>query len=414
MRKKNQWDYEASELEQEFYGGEDFPDAEDEEEGYDGYSWDNDDDGDDDAYGEALEQYGSDLSGYIEEGCSQSKKDRIEGIQDAALFLNGKERFAGSQDSDVIHERFKQYVKDANSTDVMVQQAAQEGACKDLEGFIIQIMAKFSTYTEKDRGFYDDLLQAGRLGIIQALPKYNPAKSKPTTYFFNPIRHEMVQQVNLMKHDTKPHVATTKRKIQELDQRFARYGRKPTLHDYMYSINCPFHRITNALAEMQAGNTKVSIDDPDAAPLADRQSSMRSPEESALSNVNYEKLLAFIHELEPREEIVQCYLESVCDQVKTAELAERYNLPPAEITEGIRNISNLIRNHPGVRKMYPEKYRSKENELSDKITLIPVEEREQGMQDVWDSLLAGFDGGGGDLDIDLDARNPEAMGGAVG
>lgn len=404
MRKKNQWDYEGSTSVQEAYEEEDFLNPEVNDEGYAGYDGDEDEEN----YGEALEQYGSDLSGYIEEGCSQSKKDRIEGIRDAALFLNGKERFAGSQDSDTIHDRFRQYVKDVNSADAMAQQAAQEGACRDLEGFIIQIMSKFSTYTEKDRGFYDDLLQAGRLGIIQALPKYDPEKSKPTTYFFNPIRHEMVLQVNVMKHDTKPHVATTKRKIQEVDQRFARHGWKPTLHDYMEIINCPFHRITSALAEMQAGNTKVSIDDPEAAPLADQQSSMRGPEESALSNMNYEKLLSFIRELEPREEIVQCFLESLVDHVKTAELAERYNLSPSEITEGTRNILNLMRNHPGVRKMYPEKFRSREHELSEKIVLIPVEEREQGIQDVLDSLRVNFEENEMNLEIDLDARNTEA------
>ena len=84
--------------------------------------------------------------------------------------------------------------------------AGREGACRDLEFFIMNIITrKFSTYVGNDRSFYEDLMQAGRMGIIMALPKYDPDRSMPTTYFFNAIRHEMVLQANLMKHGARDH-----------------------------------------------------------------------------------------------------------------------------------------------------------------------------------------------------------------
>ena len=392
-RTEKQWNYEegvpATEMyeeeggytekdptELEGYGGEGY------EEGY-GYE-----------YGDDLGNYGSGLSGHMEEEYGQEKKNPIEGIRDSAFLLNATELFSRRKDAAQIHENFRKYVADANSGNPASHQAAQEGACRDLEFFIMDIITrKFSTYVEKDRSFYEDLLQAGRIGIIAALPKYDPEKSMPTTYFFNAIRHEMVLQVNLIKHDTKSHVATTKRKIQEVDRMFARHGQTPTLYDYVYSIKCPFRRITNALAEMKAGNTRTSIDDPETAPLADRQSSMRSPEESAISNMNFSKILRVAHELEPRKEIIQCFIEMSDGRVKTSELAERYSLSPSEITEGVSNLKNLLRYNPDIRKMYPERFRAKEHELSEQIAYMPVEEGRMAMDSVLDSLKAMSGGG---------------------
>jgi len=361
---------------------------------YEGY-----DDYDDDDYSEDLGNYGSDLSGYAEEGASQEDLERADKVKEAAFLLNATSQFSKRPDAEEIHANFRKYVKDVKSGDPVAAQAAAEGACRDLEFFMISIINKyFSTYIEKDRSFYEDLMQAGRMGIIQALPKYAPDQAMPTTYFFYPIKHEMVLQVNSMKHDTKSHVATTKRKIQEVDKMFARYGRTPTLHDYVYSIKCPFHRIVNALAELKAGNVKTSIDDPDAAPLADRQSSMRSPEENAISNVNAGRIIKIAYEVEPRREIVECFLDlRLGGKVKTSELERKYGIPASEITEGVRNLENLLRYHPDMRKMYPEKFRMKEHELSEQITYMPVEEGVLAMESVLDSLKAI----GGDDDDDM-------------
>ncbi len=170
------------------------------------------------------------------------------------------------QDSRQIREKFRKYVADANSNNDMAKKAAQEGACRDLEFFVINMISrKFGTYTEKDQIFFEDLMQAGRLGIIQSLPKYDPEKSMPTTYFFTAILHEMTAVVNSMKHDTKSYIAALKRKIREVDREFAKYDRTLSLHDYIYSIGDPFNRVMNVLAQVKAGNIMTSIDDSDNA-----------------------------------------------------------------------------------------------------------------------------------------------------
>ena len=66
-------------------------------------------------------------------------------------------------------------------------------------------------------------------------------------------------------------------------------------------------------------------------------------------------------------------------RVKTSELAERYSLSPSEITEGVSNLKNLLRYNPDIRKMYPERFRAKEHELSEQIAYMPVEEGRMAM-----------------------------------
>ncbi len=385
-RTKKQWDYEESEPIQDLYEEDKYMVPEE----YGGVPYDDyDDSGSINDYGDDLASYGSDLRGCLGDDAFQDGRDRVERIQDATFLLNETDKFKKHPDARKIRDNFKTYVIDSKSSDPAVRKAANEGACRDLEFFVISlIIKKFSTYVKKDRSFYDDLLQAGRMGIMKALPEYDPDKSMPTTYFFNPIKHEMGLQANTMKHDIKPYVATIKGKIQEVDRMFARYGRTPELHDYVYSIRRPFRCIMNALAEIRAGNMKTSIDDPEAAPLADWRHSIWGPEESVISNMNAGAIMKLLYEIEPRKEIVDCFIDlSISGRQKTSELAERYGLTTSEVAEGCRSLVNLIRNHPEFRKMYPERFRVKEHELSGQITYIPVEEG-RIMENVLDPLWA--------------------------
>ena len=117
--------------------------------------------------------------------CDSKEKRRFWEQKNRAFLLNEENRMHQEGDAWQIRERFRKYVTDATSRNDMVKKLALEGACKDLEFFIISILSrKFSTYVEKDRGFFEDLVQAGWMGIIAALAKYNPDKGMPTTYFF--------------------------------------------------------------------------------------------------------------------------------------------------------------------------------------------------------------------------------------
>ena len=123
---------------------------------------------------------------------------------DASILLNESDEFYQRLTSEEVRENFRFYVPLSINGTEDEKKYAYEMACKDLEGFIIRIAEqKFKTYVEKDYTFFDDLMQAGRQGIITSLTKYDPEKTAPTTYFYYPIKHEMVEQVNKMKHATR-------------------------------------------------------------------------------------------------------------------------------------------------------------------------------------------------------------------
>lgn len=293
------------------------------------------------------------------------------------------------------NENFRKYAEDMKSDNEAVRQAAQEEACGDLEFYLrSRISRRFGTYIKDDPGFYKDLMQAGKLGIIEALTEYDPDQSRPTTYITYYIKNKMVSQVNTMKHGIRSHVATVRSKMREVDKLFARYGRTPALHDYAYSTKYPLRRIANVLAEIEAGKRKVSIDDPDAAELIGRQSAAGSLEDSALSNMNVRRIMEMAGELEPRKEIVRCFLEMHLDGgVKPRELAEKYGLSPSEITEGVRNLANLLRLHPDMRKMYPEMYQVKADDVFEQDGDMAVGEGKTAANPVMDLLRAMIMGG---------------------
>ena len=255
--------------------------------------------------------------------CDSKEKRRFWEQKNRAFLLNEENRMHQEGDARQIRERFRRYVTDAASRNDMVKKLALEGACRELEFFIINMInRKFSTYTRKDPEFYEDLLQAGRLGIILSLPKYDPDKSMPTTYFFPAIMHEMTALTNGMKHDAKSRIAALKRKMQEVDKKFEGYDRTPSLHDYAYNMGKSFNCITDALAQIKASDTRISMYDPDEA-------------------------------------IVCCFLEASKGPTETTWLAEKYHRSPSGITAGILNLKNALKCHEGIRELYPELFQRK-------------------------------------------------------
>ncbi len=294
---------------------------------------------------------------YEEKMMSQKQKKRT-------YYLNKTNRFPEHQDPHQIRDRFRKYVVDANSDDDIKKSAAQEDACKELEYFVIyMINRKFSTYIKKDPIFFEDLLQAGRLGIIQSLPKYDPEKSMPTTYFYIAIMHEMTTLVNGIKHNTKSNTAALKRKIKEVDEEYAKYGRTPALHDYIYDIGCSFNCIMDALVQMKAGNVMTSIDDPDNARSIGQLAGGIRLEEIIISKIGASRIIQLAREIEQDEAIVQCFIESSEGMADTAQLAERYHRSPSEITNGILNLKNCLKGHKDIRKLYPERFQAKRSRL---------------------------------------------------
>lgn len=119
-------------------------------------------------------------------------------------------------------ERFVFIMQDYHSGDAKLRECAESAAITELERFIVTIMKKnYPTYITKH---FEDLIQEGRLGVCKGLEKYNPEKSKPTTFFYPYIKHEIQGYITTMIDKTTTHYSSNIRKINRVIERFEKDG----------------------------------------------------------------------------------------------------------------------------------------------------------------------------------------------
>ena len=120
------------------------------------------------------------------------------------------------------NERIKEQIARYHSKDPVVRDKATEEIIDDYRKFVTHIINKhFSTYIAKH---FDDMFSVGVIGILEALPKYDPDKSMPTTFFGTYIVHEIYGYVAKCVSNTTPHYASRIIKINRAREQFEREG----------------------------------------------------------------------------------------------------------------------------------------------------------------------------------------------
>lgn len=160
----------------------------------------------------------------------------------------------------------------------LVNQAKEEMTIK-LDMFIYYVIERnFNTFKK----YTKDLYQEGIVGILKGIDTYNPEKSKPTTFFYIYIVHEMTEFINLNINKTTSHYSANIIKVKKAMNRFEREGRKPTIKDIAQETGISAETIAQAINIMESSN-EVHYDTVD---YLDSQMSQRyaSPEEEYLKN----------------------------------------------------------------------------------------------------------------------------------
>lgn len=220
---------------------------------YDDHSDDNDDDENDD-YNENYDNndYDDDYGSYaLGEKPSKKNKKIINQIkeeieQDTAIsnyyydentpinLYNEKNIKTDDKDMTAVFIKLK---NDSLSPIKEVKEQAYLDACRYTKGIVLQILRQcFSTYVKKDPSFRDDLINAAFCNIIANLPKYDPDKAVPSTYFYLQAKSGMTALTNSYKHHTKSNDSALKRKIMNLQKEYEKLGKKLTEADIMVEI----------------------------------------------------------------------------------------------------------------------------------------------------------------------------------
>lgn len=177
-----------------------------------------------------------------------------------------------------------------------IMKNSKEKMIEKLDMFVYYIIGRnFSTFKK----FTKDLYQEGILGILKGFDAYNPEKSKPTTYFYIYIVHEMTEFVNLNVNKTTSHYAANIVKVKKAINHFEKAGRDWTIKDIAQETGISAETITQALNIMESSN-EMHYETTD---YLDAQISKRnpSPEEEYIKNEISQMLQDSINTLDINE-----------------------------------------------------------------------------------------------------------------
>lgn len=175
-------------------------------------------------------------------------------------------------------ETFNQLV-DTYTRGLAMANKGKEEMLALLDMFIYYVIEKrFNTFKK----YTKDLYQEGVVGILKGIDTYDPKKSKPTTFFFIYIVHEMTEFINLNINKTTSHYSANIIKVKKAMNHFERQGRKPTIKDIAQETGISAETIAQALNIMESANEMHY----ETLDYLDSQMSQRnpSPEDEYLKN----------------------------------------------------------------------------------------------------------------------------------
>lgn len=118
---------------------------------------------------------------------------------------------------------FIDIVADYKSGDPKLREQAMIDAVDSAEGFIMSIATKkYKSYMYKDA---EDILQCGRIAVIEALPGYDADKGKPSTYFYFYIKGAIQNFINSNHNCNTIHFETANNKIRRAQTLLTNEGR---------------------------------------------------------------------------------------------------------------------------------------------------------------------------------------------
>jgi len=129
-----------------------------------------------------------------------------------------------------VNEHIRDQIERYHSDDPEVRMRALEEILDDYKKFISHLINKhFASYKSK---WYEDMYSVGVIGLMEAISKYDPDKSMPTTFFASFIIHEIYQFVATYVGQTTPHYAAKLNKINKARAELESEGiENPTIID---------------------------------------------------------------------------------------------------------------------------------------------------------------------------------------
>lgn len=237
-----------------------------------------------------------------------------------------------------IEDIYLEAVKEYNRGMQMTLDAKEEMIIK-LDMFIYYIIEnRFSTFKK----YTKDLYQEGILGILKGIDSYDAKKSKPTTYFYIYVLHEMTEYINSNINKTTSHYSANIVRVKKAVSELERNGRDWTVKDIAQETGISSETIIQSLKIMESSK-EVHYDTVDYLDSKISRS-FDSPEDEYIKNETQQILHKAVSDLGTDEASVVSLRHGLTGEeaMSFKKVAERLNLPIDKVRKyynsGIRKL----------------------------------------------------------------------------
>ncbi len=281
--------------------------------------------------------------------------------------------------SDQIHDRFFDIIKEYNGEDENKKAMAATEAIELLQNYVHFILQRYySTYHK----YFEDMFQEGVLGILANLGKYDPSRSKPTTFFHCYIMHNISDYVHTEINKTTPHYATNISLVEKAIEFLTEQGKSYTEKDIAIETGLTLETVNKCMRRKNNADELYY----DSDEFLDSQLTKRSvsPEEEFIESERVKTLYDAIGSLDPEEaQVIMLKFGLGGEVLSYKNISERLGIPIEKVRrlkhKGIKN----LRNKESVRNLFYDNFSDLQDILdSTDISIVPEEAADIMMRDL--------------------------------
>lgn len=196
-----------------------------------------------------------------------------------------------------VRDKFFEIMKNYNEGRA---ELAMEQAIEGLNSFMHDhIQRKFPTYMNQ---YYDDMYQQAAIGIIKALPNYNPALSAPTTYFDIYIYHEIDDWIIKNVNKTTTHYSMNMNRINKAYSEYEQLGLEPSPEDISIKTGIKLETVIQCL-NIKNSTNEMSFESEEFL-NSQFTTRMPSPEDALIEKEHTEAVVKALRDLTEEEFVI--------------------------------------------------------------------------------------------------------------
>lgn len=265
------------------------------------------------------------------------------------------------------NEHIKEQMTRYHSGDPVEQKKAIEEILNENMPLVDQIINKaYKTYKK----YYQDMRQAGYVGIIEALQTYNPETSKPSTYFTFYIKHYISEYCNNFVQGISSHYSNRIRLINNAKAELEAMEMEATPINIASITGIRLDAVVKSLEMEKRSQLKNCVSESYMDTLVTHVTP--SPEEEYEEQERMEYFHRAVMNLPEKEKVIIIAKYGLFDaEPKTnADIAEIANVPVAQIRRYVQNAFRILREDVNLQSLFTDYIRQK-SLMDGEISLVP-------------------------------------------